>query len=300
MLTKLRSIALAALLTVGSAHGVMLTGAFTGAWFNEDAPGQGLLLQVVEVEGTPTAVVYWFTFDASGNQLWLVGQGAVDGNRVTLTLLEVTGGVLTMAGFDPSALELDEWGELSLEFSDCDHGTARFSALDPAIAGGEFELTRLTKSLGDDCSGGLSDNSPPGMGAFNLKVDFVNTGEAPAASGSVKFEHNANHSKLKVKVKKLPPGVYDLTVDGEPVGEIEVNNGGNGKLFFRSPQTCNWELLDFDPRNTVIDVVLDGVIYLTAFLDAGEVDELPDETDDEGSDDDSSDDEGSDDEESCD
>ena len=67
-------------------------------------------------------------------------------------------------------------------------------------------------------------------------------------------------------MKKLDSGSYDLLVAGEIVGTIETNNGGNGKLFFRSPESCNWELLDFDPRNQLIEVAQDGEVFLTLEL----------------------------------
>ena len=286
----LRILIFATLFVVSSAQALMLTGAFTGAWFDEDAPGQGFLIQVVAVEGVDTVVVYWFTFDADGNQIWLVGQGPVDGDSVTMTMISVTGGVLVNGGFDASGIVIDEWGQLVLGFDDCDSGTVSFMSNDPSIGDGEFEISRLTQSLGDDCSGGVSDNNPPGMAAVNLRDDFVSTGADEDASGRVKFEQNSNHTKFKVWVKKLESGSYDLVVGGEIVGTIQTNNGGNGKLFFRSPESCNWELLDFDPRNQLIEVVQDGVVFLTLELadeDDGGTGEDGDGDDDDGDDDDS-------------
>ena len=194
----LKILILTTLLLASSAQALMLTGAFTGAWFDEDAPGQGFLVQVVAVEEVDTVVVYWFTFDADGNQVWLVGQGPVDGDSATITMLSVAGGVLVNGGFDASGIMVDEWGQLVLTFDDCDEGTVSFMSNDPAIGDGDFEISRLTQSLGDDCSGGLSDNNPPNSAAVNLRDDFVNTGVDENASGRVKFEENSNHTKFKV------------------------------------------------------------------------------------------------------
>ena len=96
----LRILILSTFLFTSSAQALMLTGAFTGAWFDEDAPGQGFLVQVVAIDEVDTVIVYWFTFDADGNQIWLVGQGPVDGDSATLTMLSVAGGVLINGGFD--------------------------------------------------------------------------------------------------------------------------------------------------------------------------------------------------------
>ena len=108
----------------------------------------------------------------------------------------------------PEAIAFLEFDRLVIAFDDCDSGTVSFMSADPAIGDGEFEITRLTQSLGDECTGGISDNNPPGAAAINLRDDFVSTGVDDNASGRVKFEQNANHTKLKVWVKKLDEGSY--------------------------------------------------------------------------------------------
>ncbi len=284
-----------------AAHAITITGAFTGAWFDENDPGQGFLIQIVEVEGELTAVVYWFTFDADGNQVWLVGSAPVDGDQVTLTMLLFEGGVLSLGDFDPSQVTFSEWGQLILVFEDCDSGMAMYEALDPAIGSGEFDLSRLTETVGDECTGGISDNNSPNSAATNLFVTFENTGEDADASGKVKFEENANWTKFKVWIRKLPTGDYDLVVGGETVGVITTNNGGNGDLFFRSPEGCGWPLLDFDPRGQTIEIVQDDVVFLTVMLG----DEVAGDDDDDdgtgkGTGDDDDDDDDEDDDEDCD
>lgn len=296
---RLRKIVLAAalglLLTVGSAQALMITGAFTGIWFDDQAPGQGFIIQVVDLDGTDTVVLYWFTFDTDGNQVWLYGQGPVDGEVANMDLFLVEGGVLSAAGFDPTDISLTAWGQLTLGFSDCDEGLVSYTAIDPAIGSGEIEIDRLTQSLGDECTGGVSDNVPPGTAAVNLRIDLMSTGADPDARGRIKYEQNTNHTKLKVQVFKLDAGSYELLVDGESVGTITTNNGGNGKLFFRSPESCNWELLDFEPLDRTYEVVQDGVVFLTGVLDGsllqdGEADDDDDDGDDDSSDDESCDD----------
>ncbi|QBQ53709.1 hypothetical protein [Nitrosococcus wardiae] len=257
---------LATIMLVTSAQAVMVTGAFTGAWFDKDAPGQGFLLQVVDRKGTDTAIVYWFTFNAFGNQNWLLGQAPVKGAQVDFTMHSVEGGILDLNGFDPARITLQPWGHLVLQFEDCNHGTARYEALDPQISDGQFKITRLTKSLGDECSGGLSDNTPPSTDAKIIRVDFDNTGVIPQATARMKFEQNRNHAKFKIWVKDLPADQYELLVGNEIVGVINARGQGQNTLFFRSPETCNWELLDFDPLNQIIKIAQGDKVFMTAFL----------------------------------
>lgn len=52
---------------------------YTGTWFDADNPGQGMFIEVIEREYYPTGAtsaglsLAWYTFDNTGNPLWLVG-----------------------------------------------------------------------------------------------------------------------------------------------------------------------------------------------------------------------------------
>ena len=84
----------------GPASAITVTGGFSGSWFDEEAPGQGLVLEIIESNAERQGVVYWFTFDSAGNPRWLVGTGPVSDGDITFALDEVQGGVLTPAGFN--------------------------------------------------------------------------------------------------------------------------------------------------------------------------------------------------------
>lgn len=247
-------------------QGVMITGAFTGAWYDEDAPGQGYLLQVLDQDGVQTAMVFWFTYDAQGNQQWLNGLGEVDGESVTVELLYNSGGELTASGFSNAGLTSESWGTLTLSFHNCNKGTASYEAVDPTYGSGSHVIKRLSKTIGSECSGGVSDNTPPSAGESDVQIDFTNTGEDDDASGRLKFEQNSQFTKLKLWYKKLPAGTYQLLVDGEEKATLVAKANGQSHQFFSSPQLSDWILLDFEIEGKKLDIAQDGVIYLTATL----------------------------------
>src|SRR6056297_1425360 len=91
-------------------------GELSGHWYDPAFNGQGLTFEVLE---NGDGLVFWFTYDNAGNQIWILGQGPMQGNR-----LEVDQALISSGGlFDvPSSLQaatLETWGSISLDFHDC-------------------------------------------------------------------------------------------------------------------------------------------------------------------------------------
>ncbi len=109
----------------------------SSGWFNPQAPGQGLLFEYVP--STNILVAYWFTFDfSSGEQLWLIGTGEPDNDQVTMEMLSASGGIMN----NSTPVSKPVWGELTVNFSDCDNATVWFNAAN-AQQSGQVDLDRL-------------------------------------------------------------------------------------------------------------------------------------------------------------
>ncbi|MFK7954501.1 MAG: hypothetical protein AB8B96_00260 [Lysobacterales bacterium] len=109
----------------------------SSGWFNPDAAGQGLLFEYVP--SSNVVVAYWFTFDfSSGEQLWLIGTGQPENDQVTMEMVSAVGGVLN----NSAPVSKPVWGELTVNFSDCDNATAWFDA-SQAQQSGQVNLDRL-------------------------------------------------------------------------------------------------------------------------------------------------------------
>ncbi len=116
----------------------------SSGWYDPAAPGQGVLLEYVPASNV--LVAYWFTFGFQGeDQLWLIGSGTPNGNRVTLELLKPEGGRLD----HPQPVTKPSWGEMTIEFADCNRARVFFNG---ALEGksGRVDLVRLY--LGSLCS----------------------------------------------------------------------------------------------------------------------------------------------------
>jgi hypothetical protein len=115
----------------------------SGSWFDPGRNGEGFVVQVI---GGGQAVVTWFTYPPAGEeaaQAWMIGTGAVDGNRIVIAeMLRPTGAVFG-PGFDPADVVREPWGNLEIVFEDCHEATASWDG-PPAFGSGSMELVRLT------------------------------------------------------------------------------------------------------------------------------------------------------------
>jgi predicted dehydrogenase len=115
--------------------------AIDGAWYSPEAPGQGLMIDVLVEAGQ--IFTGWFTYDyragaAPGTPLWITAQGPYSTSRPTrLTVTNTTGGTFN----GPTKPVQTAVGTLMLEFDDCNHGTMRYTLDDGPT--GEARIERL-------------------------------------------------------------------------------------------------------------------------------------------------------------
>jgi hypothetical protein len=122
----------------------------SGSWYDPSQSGHGFFLEVIN-EAPDTLDFSWFTFDDYGNQAWIVGLGSISGDHAVVDAQRATNGRFP-PNYDPNAIDRTLWGTLTFSFSDCSHGTVRWTSSDSAFtASGEMNLVRLTSIRGLAC-----------------------------------------------------------------------------------------------------------------------------------------------------
>lgn len=198
-----RVLTLAAALAAGaaaapSALALSITREFSSAWYDPAHDGHGLVTDVVESGGSKILVAYWFTYDAQGRQMWVVGTGPVEGDRATLQMVTTRGGSFDNT-FNPAAVQRIPWGTLVVSFASCDRGSVDFTPADPSAPRGRIDVQRLTQRFGAACSGGISDDRASNSSDQELVRFLQPTAAAPAASGKARFEQRADRTDFKVE-----------------------------------------------------------------------------------------------------
>jgi hypothetical protein len=113
----------------------------TAAWYDLDRDGEGFLMEVLP---GGAALVYWFTYDADGNQDWYLAIGEVKGRRILFPeLLRYSGGEFG-PGFDPDLVESEVVGTAAFTWTDC--GSAFMDwTLEPGQGRETFGRQRLSR-----------------------------------------------------------------------------------------------------------------------------------------------------------
>jgi len=119
----------------------------TGSWYLPAQSGHGFNVEVLANNGF---LAFWYVYDNSGNNLWLVGQGTYTGGTATMDLYQGTGGMFP-PNFDKTKIVRTKWGTMTMTFSDCNNATAQWTPIVPGYTSGSMALQRLTGVTGVAC-----------------------------------------------------------------------------------------------------------------------------------------------------
>jgi len=235
------------------AQDVAVTRGFTGLWDQIEHENQGINLQIVgQLGGGKVGVAYWFTYGDDLASTWFIGIGPVSGNRIEMKLYEVNG-VGFLEDDNPDKNEVEDIGEMEIEFSSCDEGEVTFSTDIAGVGSGNFPITRLTSMINTQCSGGISDDTPASVLVTEQRISLAPARNGINGSGHADFEERPDRTEFSVEAEDIPNGSYRIFVGGVDRGELVVSLG-TGETEFRSPVEAGKVLLTFDPRGQLVEV----------------------------------------------
>ncbi|MFC1796876.1 hypothetical protein ACFL1V_07245 [Pseudomonadota bacterium] len=134
--------------------------ALSGAWFNPETSGQGILMEIYEQ--SKFAFMAWFTYDTSqpdpgvpyqvghSGHRWLTAQGnySPGSNSITIPVYLVSGGLFD----DPTAVNpAEEEGSITVTFQDCMNATVSYQ-LTAANVSGNFSMIRILNDNASYCA----------------------------------------------------------------------------------------------------------------------------------------------------
>ncbi len=126
-----------------------INGCHSGSWFNPSQDGHGFMAEVLQTSTGTNMLMTWYTY-IDGEQVWLVGNGPVDGNSATLPVLIGTGGEFPNK-FDPNDVSFEPWGEFTFNLIDDNHANISWNSSLTGFSSDQTEVTRLTLLSGLDC-----------------------------------------------------------------------------------------------------------------------------------------------------
>ena len=183
---------------------------------------------------------------------WFIGIGPISGNRIEMKLYEVSG-VGFLEDDNPDKNEVEDIGEMEIEFSSCDEGEVTFSTDIAGIGSGMFPIVRLTNMINTLCSGGISDDTPANVLISEQRISLAPGRAGINGSGHADFEERPDRTEFSVEAEDIADGSYRILVGGADRGELVVTLG-RGETEFRSPVEAGKVLLTFDPRGELVEV----------------------------------------------
>lgn len=150
----------------------------SGSWYNPAQSGHGLSVEVLNPEH---ALVYWYVYDRDGNPFFLYIEGRIQGQRIDGVAYAPSG--MRWGNFDPQALRKPVWGEVDLEFSDCDNARLSWEANSPDFGNGSMDVVRLSSVHTLNCQLAPVSESPLSGGLYSVVSSKARPGSTTTLSG---------------------------------------------------------------------------------------------------------------------
>ena len=120
----------------------------TGSYFDPARDGEGYNFEVLGTPGDYQLYAYFYTYDDTGNQMWVTGTGPVNGGTAVVEML-VTSGAVFGDDFDKDDVIREEWGTMTFSFSSCTIGSVDYVSNN--FGSGTVDFDRLTYVAGLAC-----------------------------------------------------------------------------------------------------------------------------------------------------
>ena len=110
-----------------------------GAYFDPNRDGEGFHFGV-EVNGV--FVMTWYTY-LDGHQVWMIGTGMRNDLRVVFENMVITSGADFGSQFDPADVIREQFGEIIVDFTDCNSFTATVNTQLPEFHNLVLDVTKI-------------------------------------------------------------------------------------------------------------------------------------------------------------
>ncbi len=120
---------------------VMEYGGQSGSWYDRSHSGEGFTVHWL-ADGS--AMSYWFSYDAEGNQAWFFGVGQEQDGQIVFDNLLSTEGARFGEAFDTADVNHVEWGAMQMSLA-CNDGEVTYQSQLPEYGEGEQSLSRLSR-----------------------------------------------------------------------------------------------------------------------------------------------------------
>ncbi|MCB1589787.1 MAG: hypothetical protein KDI56_12855, partial [Xanthomonadales bacterium] len=121
----------------------------SGGYYPPGRSGEGLFVHYLPAGN---AVLIFYSYTPTGEQFWAIsGEVSIDGDTLTAQMLFPALTTRFGSRFDPTEIELQPWGQVTLTHLGCDSAQFTHDSIQPGYGSGSHEYVRLTQLLGTGC-----------------------------------------------------------------------------------------------------------------------------------------------------
>lgn len=121
----------------------------SGAWYDPSHNGEGWLIEYL---GNNQVLLYWFSYDNTGNQKWMLSVGEIGGdNIIRFNDVTITDGTYFGSGFNANDVNLLPWGTMQMEMNGCDTMSVSYDSGIGIFGAGQLNARKLTNIDGLQC-----------------------------------------------------------------------------------------------------------------------------------------------------
>jgi beta-glucanase (GH16 family) len=106
---------------------------YSGSWYYPEQDGHGFSMEFGEqADGSPLAVVYWYTYDSAGNPIFMIGSGEPDDDTLEVQFVSPYG--MNYGEFDPDTVVREVGGTARFEFADKENAIFSYTPSDFSVS----------------------------------------------------------------------------------------------------------------------------------------------------------------------
>ena len=121
---------------------------FSGSWYDPSHDGEGWIVEVLDDD---RALIYWFTYDQTGQQAWMIGLAERDGNDLVANLLQPSGAKFG-SDFNSQDIQHTQWGTMRLTLNACNSASIEYTSELIGYGNGNLQAQRLVNIDGLNCA----------------------------------------------------------------------------------------------------------------------------------------------------
>jgi hypothetical protein len=151
----------------------------TALWFDPAHNGEGWVAEELPDGRTQ---FFWYTYDANGEQAWMVGLSPPATDTFSIADMYRPVGTRFGAAFDPAAVQRGEWGRVDMSYSGCNAAELRYQSSAAGFGSGTLHPVRVTRLAGTSCV--QAPATVPANGAWSTAASMPSAQSEVATTGA--------------------------------------------------------------------------------------------------------------------